>query len=322
VAETADTRAAVDVVCGVIWSRDGRYLLARRPEGRIWSGWWEFPGGKMEAGESAAAAIRRESHEELGIRVTRADPWLRRVFDYPHAKVRLHFFHIRGWSGEPAGLEGQQLHWQLPGEACAVAPLLPANAPVLRALESPPLLPVTPPPDVPHRQALMQVASSLPRVLQGSSANRWLQVRRGDLTPAQWRDWYAICAEHGALPIANLTPEAAGSLGAEALHLSAARLATIDRRPDLRLVGASVHQRTEIEHAASLGLDYVILGSVNASRSHPGMTGLGWPAWAETALWSSLPVYAIGGLRREDLDVARAHGASGIAMIGAAWGAP
>lgn len=319
-AGTADTRAAVDVVCGVIWSDDGRYLLAQRPEGRIWSGWWEFPGGKMEAGESAAAAIRRESHEELGIQVTRADPWLRRVFDYPHARVRLHFFQIRTWSGEPAGLEGQKLHWQSPGEPCTAAPLLPANAPVLRALEAPPVLPVTPAPDVTHRQALMRVASGLPQVLHGLPADRWLQVRRGDLTPAQWRDWCAVCAEHGALPIANLTPEAAARLGAEALHLTAARLATIDARPDLPLVGASVHRRAEIERAASLGLDYVILGSVNASRSHPGMTGLGWPAWAETARWSSLPVYGIGGLGHDDLDVARAHGASGVAMIGAAWG--
>lgn len=303
----------------MVWSRDGRYLLAERPEGRIWSGWWEFPGGKMEPGESAATAIGRELREELGIGVTRADPWLLRVFEYPHARVRLHFFHIRDWSGVPACLEGQTLHWQTPGEAFTAGPLLPANAPLLRALESPPLLPVTPPPEVPHRVALRRVAAGLERVLAASPAARWLQIRRGDLTPAQWRDWRAVCAEHGALAVANLAADAAAKLGAEALHLNAMRLAALTARPDLALVGASVHSRAEIEHAAALGLDYVILGSVNATTSHPGVAGLGWPAWAGIARWSGLPVYAIGGLRPGDLDAARAHGASGIAMIASAW---
>lgn len=322
-ADAADPRPATDVVCGVIWSADGRYLLARRPEGRVWSGWWEFPGGKMEAGESAASAIGRELREELGIRVTRADTWLLRVFDYPHARVRLHLFHIRGWSGEPTGLEGQALHWQTPGEVCGAGPLLPANAPVLRAIEMPPLLPVTPPPELPHEQALSRVAAGLAQTTGAGlpvPAGRWLQIRRGDLTPAQWRDWRALCTEHEVLPIANLTLEAAAVLGAEALHLSATRLATLTARPDLALVGASVHSREELEHAAGLGLDYVILGSVNATASHPDTAGLGWQAWADIALWSGLPVYAIGGLGPEDLDRARTHGASGVAMIGAAWG--
>jgi 8-oxo-dGTP diphosphatase len=104
------------------------------------------------------------------------------------------------------------------------------------------------------------------------------------------------------------------------LHLTAARLATIDRRPHLRLVGASVQRRAEIERAPSLELTRHTRQR-ERQQIHPGMTGLGWPAWAETALWSGLPVYRIGGLRREDLD-ALAHTASGIAMIDAAWGTP
>jgi 8-oxo-dGTP diphosphatase len=100
----------VDVVCGVIWSGDGRYLLARRPEGRIWSGWWEFPGGKMEAGETRRPPPSVANRTRSSASGSPQTPWLRRVFDYPHARVRLHFFQIRCWSGEPAGLEGQQLH--------------------------------------------------------------------------------------------------------------------------------------------------------------------------------------------------------------------
>ncbi|MFZ4499803.1 MAG: Nudix family hydrolase [Burkholderiales bacterium] len=318
----------VDVVCGVIWSRDGQYLLAQRPEGRIWAGWWEFPGGKIEAGESAADAIARELLEELGIRVTRADPWLRRVFDYPHARVRLHFYQVRAWSGEPACLEGQALHWQMPGSVCEVGPLLPANVPVLRALDLPCVFPVTPPPDVPHGEALRRVANTLRgdppwrRHANTSihSSGGWLQIRRGEMRWAEWQDWRALCEDHSLLAIANTAPDTAQTLGAEALHLSANHLAALDARPLFGKVGASVHHRAELERAAALGLDYVILGGVNHSASHPGRAGLGWTAWAQLAAWSPLPVYAIGGLNPDDLDAAQAAGASGIAMIGAAWG--
>lgn len=318
-AATAEV-ATVDVVCGVIWSPAGdRYLLAERPKGRIWDGYWEFPGGKIEPGEAPAVAMARELHEELGIRVSRADPWLLKVFDYPHARVRLHFFHVRQWSGNAAGLEGQRLYWQTPGTACGVGPLLPANAPILRALDMPALLPVTPPPEVPHREALAHVDAGLGRFAFGS-AERWLQVRRGELTPAEWRDWAELAARHGVLPIANTGPAQGLALGADALHLSAARLMALDQRPPATLVGASVHEHAEIARAAALGLDYVILGSVKATPTHPELDGLGWTAWSDIARWAALPVYAIGGLQAEDLEQARRHGASGMAMIGGAWG--
>ena len=309
----------VDVVCGVVWSADGRYLLAQRPEGRIWAGYWEFPGGKIEPGETPAEAISRELREELGIAVTRADPWLLKVFDYPHARVRLHFFNVRAWSGTPACLEGQQLHWQLPGEPCGVGPLLPANQPILQALDLPSLFPVTPDISVPHVRALALVNARLSR-LPWSPGPRSLQVRRGEVTPAEWRDWSVLCAGHGVTAVLNTTTDLAIRLGASALHLSAARLAGLDQRPPhLTLLGASVHSRAELDRAAELGLDYVILGSVKETTTHPGQTAMGWISWAETASWAPLPTYAIGGLQADDLDDARRLGASGIAMIGGAW---
>jgi 8-oxo-dGTP diphosphatase len=310
----------VDVVCGVIWSRDGRYLLAQRPKGRIWDGYWEFPGGKIEPGETAAAAIARELEEELGVAVTRADPWLLKVFDYPHARVRLHFFHIREWSGEPACLEGQALYWQTPGAVCEVGPLLPANAPILRALDMPALLLVTPAPEVAHRAALERVSARLARFGR-PSATSWLQVRRGELTAGEWQDWTALCTEHRMQAVANTSLETAFALGATAVHVNSDRLASLDQRPDLPLVGASAHSREEIDRAADLGLDYVILGSVKMTASHPGRAGLGWYAWSDLARWAALPVYAIGGLTPDDLSQAHASGATGIAMINGAWAA-
>ncbi len=125
-----DERQAVDVAVGVLIDAEGRFLLASRPAGKVYAGYWEFPGGKVESGETVLAALARELHEELGIRIGGAEPWQVELVDYPHARVRLHFFKVFEWSGEFEMREGQAVAWQqLPVE---VAPVLPGTLPVLR----------------------------------------------------------------------------------------------------------------------------------------------------------------------------------------------
>ncbi len=122
-------RRPVDVAVGVLIDAAGRFLLTSRPEGKVYAGYWEFPGGKLEAGESVEAALRRELHEEIGIVVDAVEPWRVEVMDYPHARVRLHFCKVRAWRGEFEMREGQRMAWQtLPVE---VAPVLPGTLPVL-----------------------------------------------------------------------------------------------------------------------------------------------------------------------------------------------
>jgi 8-oxo-dGTP diphosphatase len=122
-------REPVDVAVGVLIDADGRFLLTSRPEGKVYAGHWEFPGGKVEAGESIEQALRRELHEELGITIGATQPWRVTLHDYPHALVRLHFCKVFAWSGAFEMRERQQMAWQtLPA---TVKPLLPGTLPVL-----------------------------------------------------------------------------------------------------------------------------------------------------------------------------------------------
>jgi 8-oxo-dGTP diphosphatase len=123
-------RQAVDVAVGVLIDGQGRFLLTSRPAGKVYAGYWEFPGGKVEPGESIEQALRRELNEELGITIGPALPWQVEMMDYPHALVRLHFCKVFAWHGDFEMREGQQMAWQtLP---VTVTPVLPGTLPVLR----------------------------------------------------------------------------------------------------------------------------------------------------------------------------------------------
>lgn len=127
-----DERVPVDVAVGVLIDRDGRFLLTSRPAGKVYAGYWEFPGGKLETGETVEAALARELHEELGIAIGGAERWKVEIFDYAHARVRLHFCKVRQWEGALEMREGQSASWQ--GLPVAVRPVLPGTVPVLRWL--------------------------------------------------------------------------------------------------------------------------------------------------------------------------------------------
>jgi 8-oxo-dGTP diphosphatase len=123
-------RTPVEVAVGVLIDADGQFLLTSRPKGKVYEGYWEFPGGKLEAGETVEQALRRELQEELGIMIAAAVPWKVEVMDYPHARVRLHFCKVLAWSGELQMREQQTMAWQrLPVQ---VTPVLPGTVPVLQ----------------------------------------------------------------------------------------------------------------------------------------------------------------------------------------------
>ena len=299
----------VEVVAAVIERPDGSFLLGQRPAGKVYAGWWEFPGGKVHEGETLQTALARELHEELGIDVARAYPWITRVHVYEHATVMLHFFRVVEWSGEPRGREGQGLLWQRL-DAPIAEPMLPANGPVLASLALPLEYAIT---DAQSLGAAEQLARVEARMKEGL---RLVQVRDKD----NWeraRLIYVIrslAKQYGARVLVN------GGPAADGIHFTAEQLMTLRARPEgVLLCAASCHTGQELGHAMAIGLDFVVLGPVKATPSHPDAEPIGWDGFRRIVDGASIPVYAIGGLRSSDLHEARRAGAHGLAMISGSW---
>ena len=307
----------VEVAAAVMLRVDGtEFLLAQRPEGKVYAGYWEFPGGKVEPGESVRDALIRELQEELGITVTACSPWLTRQFTYPHATVRLNFWRVTAWEGEigiTAPLEHAAVDWQKTGKTATVSPILPANDPILKALSLPTMMAIT---NAEHEGTERQL-ERLEEALQ--TGLRLIQVRDKGWPPAQ-RLWFAeaVCRlahSHGALVVINGDEEIARKVGADGVHLSSASLASCTQRPDFTWVGTSCHNAAEITRAGELGLDYALFGPVLPTPTHPENAGIGWAEFAGQLAGNTLPVLALGGMKPEMLPEAQQHGAHGIALM-------
>ena len=300
-------------VAAAVIERPGEFLLAQRPAGKAYPGYWEFPGGKIEPGEDPRAALVRELREELGIEVTGATPWITRVYAYTHATVRLHFWRVGAWTGEPQPLEDQDIRWQRVG-APDVSPMLPANAPVLAALALPAVMIVS--------DAADGIDDWITRLAARALEERMLvQIREKTMHRQQLQHLLSralVRARPFGSPVVvnsdcGIFPQCGG------VHLTAKALMAATAKPDGDLVGASCHDAAELAHAETLGLDYVAVGPVKPTASHPGAQPLGWERFAELVRDRPMPAYAIGGLARADLAEARRHGAHGVALLRAAF---
>ena len=306
----------VRVAAAVVLRADGQVLLAQRPAGKAYAGYWEFPGGKLEPGESPRAALDRELREELGLQVRRAAPWLVQRFVYPHAHVELHFFRVFAWDGEPVGHDGQAFAWQTPGRF-DVAPLLPANTAVLRALVLPPVYAITMAADLGEEAFLARARSALEhgvRLIQLREKD-WPAARQHALADAL----LVLAARTGAQVLLNGDAERARAWGCAGVHWTAAALAAATERPAGMLCAASCHTREDIDRAATLGVDFAVLGPVLPTPTHAGAPALGWEGFARCVATTAIPVFALGGLAASDLDTAIMQGAHGVALRRGAW---
>lgn len=335
----------VEVAAAVLQKPDGTFLLAQRPPDKIWAGYWEFPGGKIEPGETPYHALVRELREELGITVNTAYPWLTRVYTYPHATVRLHFFRVTAWKGEPRPHEGQQFAWQPPKAVnpvpkgvlpyaptdarivgaygntpyhhISVSPLLPANAPILRALSLPALYAISNVQELGEQEFVRRLEAALHNGL------RLVQLREKDYSREALRElalkMLPLIRQHDALLMINADIGLAKEIGADGVQLTGAQLAELEERPGVEWCAASCHSAEELRRAEALGCDFALLSPVLATRSHPGAAYLGWEKFAASASGCSIPVYALGGLTHADMHTAWQHGAHGISLLRQAW---
>jgi 8-oxo-dGTP diphosphatase len=307
---------SINVAVGVIQRTDGKVLLAERPAGKPMAGYWEFPGGKIEAGEAPANALARELHEELGIDIANTLPWITRTYHYPHATARLQMFRVTQWHGEPHGREEQQLSWQDP-HAIDVEPLLPANHSILHALRLPSVYAITQASKYGIDGFMERLQTALERGV------RLIQVREKDMTQQQLRtftrDVIAMAHQHGARVLVNGDQDLAIETGADGVHLQTSQYMQLDNKPDTGLWAASCHNHEELLRAAALEADFAVLSPVLPTQSHPGAPTLGWERFAQLCTDLPMPVFSLGGMKLDLLDTAMAHNAHGIALLSGIW---
>ena len=313
----------IHVVAGVITDARDRILLARRTEGRDLAGLWEFPGGKVDPGETPEQALARELREELGIEARVGEPVIAVPQQYPHKRLCLDVRRIAAWSGTVKGLDGQALAWVPPHRLASYA-MPDADRPVVAALRDPPLYLITP-----------DLALSGPdddaRWLDGLRAAFDAGIARVQLRapmlaiadPARWSSLVeravVLARAAGADVLVNGDIALAARLGI-GVHLRAAQVSSLTSKPAVPgAVIASCHTLDELLRAQASGCDAAVLGPVQPTASHPGQAGIGWDAFAGLRERVALPIYAIGGLDANDVAVARAHGAQGVAAIRGLW---
>lgn len=304
------------VAVGVIRDERGRILISRRAAHRHQGNRWEFPGGKVEPGESVESALARELDEELGLTVQHSRALIDISHDYGDRQVALRVREVTHWSGRPLGRESQPLRWVAP-EALDPADFPAANQPIITATRLPPHYVISA--DCGEPSSWLD---TLDRVLARGERLIQFRVRLADAARRSLaHDAQARCRRAGALLLINGTPDEVRRIGADGIHLTAAQLAVCSSRPlpSAYWVAASCHSRLELQRAIACGVDFAVLSPVKPTASHPDAHPLGWPAFAEAAAASGVPVYALGGMQTVDEDPARANGGQGIAGISGLW---
>ena len=300
----------MEVAAGILVDDRDRVLLMQRLPGKHLAGLWEFPGGKVESGETIDEALVRELNEELGIEVLASAPLISLPWRYPEKTVRLHALRVTAWRGQPRAREGHPLRWVALRDT-DVATMPPADAPIVTALRLPPCYAIV------ASEALLAPAFAP----HGAVPARVLwQLRMPEAGRDEIRriasDALAANPEARGSLLINQDVELARELGV-GVHLKASQLRELSKRPLPResWVGASCHGAEELERAAALNADFATLSPVCATASHPDARPLGWKRFAEWIADARLPVYALGGVGPDDLERAHAAGAQGVAGI-------
>jgi len=302
--------ARVQVAVGVIENSEGQILIAQRKKGVHQEGKWEFPGGKLEGGESVELALARELKEELNITIECFTPLIELSFDYPEIEVRLYVSFVDSYSGEAVGREAQLIKWV--DKANLKDYQFPeANKVVLKAIEL-------------GREYAIINSSDISEVLAqlnniASQGVKLVQIRAKDLSRQLAKSFFnqlnKECTRLGVSYLLN-SGGVRCSDNVGGIHLTSAELMALDCKPESSgYIAASCHNLDELKRAERLGLDFAVLSSIKETQSHPSIKLLGWQQFEHLVAQVNIPVYALGGLNKSDFNQLVALGAQGISGI-------
>lgn len=311
------------VAVGVIYDIDGKILIAKRPDTAHQGGLWEFPGGKVDAGETIEQALVRELREELNINVLASEPLIQIRHHYPDKSVLLDVHRINHFSGAACGNEGQPIQWVGASQLCEFE-FPAANRPIISAINLPNTFAITGPLIEEHDfiERVTEVLQSGVGILQLRIPGFSLPLRQPLLNmvvdlAARYKVQLQVNTSVDVFKqIQDLFPQISAGL-----HLNRHEAVQLAKRPiaDNLLMGVSCHNAQEIKHAQAIGADYLLLSPVKHTASHPGATPLGWAQFSRLVELANVPVYALGGVSDKDVREARANGAQGVASISAWW---
>jgi 8-oxo-dGTP diphosphatase len=298
----------------VVQNPAGEVLISFRDPSRHQGGLWEFPGGKVDSGESVQQALCREFQEELGITPTEFFPFKKILFQYSDRKVLLDVWRITQYHGEPKGLEGQSVKWKAAPEL-RFSEFPAANKDIVRLLKLPKEIPITP--QVDSLPELLAVLSRL-----AAKNCKMIYCRQPQLKASEFYHWYQsayeLCSDLGVALFHSMDamPAGTGALTG-GLHARATRLMSLISRPcgSEQYFSASCHSLEELAKAQALGADFVFLSPVMPVARYGDANALGWERFRQLAGSVSLPVYALGGVGSNELQQAITSGAMGVAGI-------
>ncbi|WP_292959228.1 Nudix family hydrolase [Neptuniibacter sp. UBA6509] len=309
------SRKLIHVAAAVIQNSVGDILIAKRSTDKHQGGLWEFPGGKVEEGESALEALSRELYEELGVEIDRdkTHPLIKIPHHYSDKSVLLDVFQVNAFSGNAWGKEGQPVKWVSKSQLDTYE-FPAANRPILNACMLPSSIAITP---------VSLNPAEINSFFQGVSAQgaQAIMLRNSEYSDEEFRAAYSALKQSNSdlkLPmLVNCSLEIALELGAQGLHLSSERLKALESRSEFsgRWLSASCHDEAELEMAVEKGLDFVTLSPLLFTTSHPEVVPLGWERFQKLVSECTIPVFALGGLDKSHIEQVVNCGGQGIAAI-------
>lgn len=308
---------SIHVVAAVIENANGKILIAKRPQHVHQGGLWEFPGGKVEVGESLEEALFRELSEELNIQMSQTQPVIQIRHQYPDKTIFLNVKRVTAFTGTAIGNEGQLIKW-IDKSALANFDFPEANKAILSALQLPKAYLITPEHELKDRRQFLNI---LETKLQNGI--KLVQLRAKRLSHQQYAQLFyqvdKITKHYSAILMVNTTIEHAIELKSSHVHLSSHTLINLNEIPAGLTCSASCHNPNEIKKANELGVLFIVISPVNHTLSHPNVLPIGWEKFSALCQLAKMPVFALGGITKTDSKRAIDSGAQGIAGISDLW---